>query len=347
MNALMVKVTRFDLLFNFGILTLASTMAGVTVYWPLLFLPMLTVHSWLFGYEHLWATYTKLLLHPEDRRRHPNLILLVPLLVLLSLLLMGKSFGLKGIYLLYFFGQFFHTVRQSWGLTQAYRRKAGGIEWDSEHLSEVTIWSVPIWGLLYRCWQRPEEFLFQEFWLPPVHKILVHFAGLVSVLLWLYWFYLRFVDYKRGRMATSHSLYMLSHLLVFLGAYILIDEICSGWLLVNVWHNVQYIAFVWLYNRNRFHQGVDPNSRALSWLSQRGAIHAGLYLLVTIFLALPIYYLLPELGNSLDSLIKNTAVPLAVTLAMTLTFHHYIVDGIIWKRKNNADFEADRILKFQ
>ncbi len=343
----MFKVTRFDLLFIFGTLTLASTMASVTVFWPLLFIPMLTLHSWLFGYEHLWATYTKLLLHPDDRRRHQTLILLVPILVLVGILLLGQTFGLKGIYVLYFFGQFFHTVRQSWGLTQVYRRRAGGIAWDSERLSELTIWSVPIWGFLHRCAERPDEFLFQDFWLPPIPQSLVHLVGLMSVLLWMYWFYLRLVDYKRGRLAIGHSLYMISHLFVFFGAYILIGEICSGWLLVNVWHNVQYIAFVWIYNRNRFLQGVDPRSRFLSWLSQRGAGHGALYFLVTVLLALPFYYLLPELGYSLDGLIKNTAVPFAVTLAMTLTFHHYIVDGIIWKRQNNSDVDFDKLLKFQ
>jgi hypothetical protein len=82
-------------------------------------------------------------------------------------------------------------------------------------------------------------------------------------------------------------------------------------------------------------------------LSQRGTSHAVLYFLVTVILALPIYYLLPELGYALDDVFKNTAVPLAVTLAMTLTFHHYIVDGIIWKRQNNMDVQVDHIFKFQ
>ncbi len=340
MDRVVTKVSRFDLIFIFGTLLLASTMAGVTVFWPLLFLPMLTVHSWLFGYEHLWATYTKLLLHPDDRTRHQTLILMVPILILFGLLLLGNTFGLMGVYLLYFFGQFFHTVRQSWGLTQVYRRQAGGISWDNEHLSEVTIWSVPIWGLLHRCSQRPDEFLFQDFWLPPVPQSFVQMAGSVSFLLWSYWFYLRLIDLKQGRLVFGHTLYMISHLLVFFGAYIWIDELCSGWLLVNVWHNVQYIAFVWIYNRNRFVNGVDPSSRVLSWLSQRGAKQAALYFLVTVLVALPIYYLLPKLGFILDDLVKNTAVPIAVILAMTLTFHHYIVDGIIWKRQNNTDLEA-------
>lgn len=346
MDVLRAKVTGFDLLFIFGTLMLASTMAGATVFWPLLFIPMLTLHSWLFGYEHLWATYTKLLIHPDDRKRHQTLVFLAPLLVLVGMFFLGNAFGLKGIYVLYFFGQFYHTVRQSWGISQSYRRKAGGISWDSELLSEVTLWSLPIWGLLHRCAQQPDEFLFQDFWLPDVPQSLVQLASFVCLFLWSYWFYLRLVDYKRGRLALGHCLYMFSHLLVFFSAYVLIDELCSGWLLVNVWHNVQYIAFVWIYNRNRFVQGVDPSARVLSWLSQRSFSRAALYFLVTVSLALPIYYLLPALGLALDGVIKNTAVPIAVTMAMSLTFHHYLVDAIIWKRQNITGVDGDKVLEF-
>lgn len=331
-----LKDARFDLTFIFGIALLATAMASVTVYLPLLFLPMLTVHSWAFGYEHLWATYSKLLVHPEDRARYHRLIYYVPPLVLLGLYLVGRFHGLKGLYVLYFFGQFFHTVRQSWGLAQQYRWQAGGMHWDGKRLSEITLWSVPIWGFLHRANQQPDEFLFQEFWLPAVPHLVVQAAGAVSAALWLYWLYARLAAWRRGELALGHTLYMISHLVIYLGGYIIIDELCSGWLMVNVWHNVQYIAFVWAYNHRRFAAGLDARARVLSWLSQRGYRRAAYYILASVALALPIYYLLPQLGLTLDGLVKNSAVPAAIILGLTLTFHHYIVDGIVWKRRNNA-----------
>jgi hypothetical protein len=330
-----LKDPRFDLSFIVGIALLASGMAGVTVLWPDLFLPMLTVHTWLFGYEHLVATYTRLFGRPEDRARHRRLILFVPPLVLLALYTVARTSGVSGIYALYFVGQFHHTVRQSWGLAQQYRQRAGGLPWDSVRLSEVTLWSIPIWGLLHRCAQRPDEFLYQPFWLPPVPHLLVQIAGLASAALWLYWIATRVAAYRRGQLAVGHTLYMVSHGLVFLSGYLLIDELCSGWLLVNVWHNVQYIVFVWLYNQRRFAAGIDPQTRALSWLSQRGIVRAALYFLVSIALAMPFYYLLPRLGARLDELVVRTAVPAVLIVGLTLTFHHYIVDAIVWKRRNN------------
>lgn len=330
-----LKDPRFDLIFILGIALLAGGMAGATVYRPDLFWPMLALHSWLFGYEHLVATYTRLLGRPEDRARYRRLILYVPPLVLLGLYAVGRSYGVVGIYALYFVAQWHHTVRQSWGLAQQYRQRAGGLPWDPVRLSELTLWSVPVWGLLHRCAQRPDEFIFQSFWLPPVPPLLATIAGCASCALWLYWIYTRVVAYRRGQLPIGHTLYMVSHLLIFLIGYVLISEICSGWLLVNVWHNVQYIAFVWLYNRRRFAAGIEPQTHALSWLSQPGYLRAGLYFLASIALALPIYYLLPRLGLKLDELLIDTAVPAAITVGLTLTFHHYIVDAIVWKRRNN------------
>lgn len=334
-GSMWLKSPPFDLVFICGIALLAGGMAGATVLSPELFWPMLTVHTWLFGYEHLVATFTRLLGRPEDRARHRPLLLYVPPLVLLSLCAVAKTYGLTGLYTLYFLGQWHHTVRQSWGLAQQYRQRAGGLAWDPAGLSELTLWSVPVWGLVHRCAQRPDEFLFQPFWLPPVPPLCATIAGLLSGALWLYWLGTRIRAFYRGQLAISHTLYLLSHHLVFLASYVLIDELCSGWLLVNVWHNVQYILFVWLYNRRRFAAGIEPQARTLSWLAQPGLRRAALYFLASVALAMPFYYLLPRLGLTLDELLRNTATPCAIVIGLALTFHHYIVDAIIWKRRNN------------
>lgn len=321
----------FDLGLIFGVALLALAMAGVTVRWPELFFPVLAIHIWLFSYEHLIATYTRLLGRAEDRARHRWLIACAPL-VLLGLWCVGQRFGLRGLYTAYFLGQLHHTVRQSWGLAQRYRQRAGGLAWDPAWLSELTLWSVPLWGLLHRSAQQPDEFLFQPFWLPPVPRVVVAVAGVLSGALWLCWLAMRVAAYHRGQLALGHTLYLLTHLLVYLTGYLLIDHLCSGWLLVNVWHNVQYILFVWLANRQRFAVGIDPRARALSWLSQPGLRRAALYFLTTVALALPLQHLLPRLGLWIDGQVR-AALPAAFLLVMTLTFHHYLIDAFIWKRR--------------
>ena len=109
----------------------------------------------------------------------------------------------------------------------------------------------------------------------------------------------------------------------------------SGWLLVNVWHNVQYLAFVWLYNRRRFATGVAPDAKVLSWLSQAGYGRAAIYYLACLAIATPAYYLVLRFSDGADRLFKSSALPTILVVSLTLTVHHYIVDGIIWKRRNN------------
>jgi hypothetical protein len=330
-----LKDPQFDLSFIVGIALLASAMSGATVLAPALFLPMLTAHIWLFGYDHLVATYTRLMGRPADRAQYRRLILYLPPAVLLLLYAIGRTFGTEGLYAGYFFAQFFHTVRQSWGIAQQYRQRAGGLRWDGVRLSEVTLWSVPLWGLLNRCAEQPEEFLFQPVWLPPVPRLAVLVAGTTSAALWLYWVYTRVQAYRRGELALGHTLYMLSHVLIFLFSYVVIEDLNAGWLLVNVWHNVQYLAFVWLYNRRRFASGIAPDSRTLSWLTQPGYGRAALYYLSCLALATPAYYLLLQLGERVDHVLHNTVLPTALLLSLSFTVHHYLVDGVIWKRKHN------------
>ncbi|MFO0577363.1 MAG: hypothetical protein U1A78_25435 [Polyangia bacterium] len=325
----------FDLSFIFGILLLAGAMSGATVLRPTLLLPMLVAHAWLFGYDHLVATYTKLAGRPEDRARNRRLIFQLPPLILVGLYALGRTAGVTGLYALYFGWQLFHTVRQSWGIAQQYRHRAGGLAWDPVRLSEATLWSVPLWGLLHRCAERPEEFLYQPIWLPPLPMALAHAAGVASGALWLGWIVTRVRAFRRGELALGHTLYMLSHALVYLFGYLLIEDIGSGWLLVNVWHNVQYMAFVWLHNRRRFASGPVADARALSWLSQAGYGRAALYYLACLAVAAPAYYLVQRGAAGLDRLLQTAALPALLVLTLTLTVHHYIVDGIIWKRRNN------------
>lgn len=325
----------FDLSFIFGILALAIAMSGATVIEPTLLLPVLVAHTWLFGYDHLVATYTKLAGRPADRARNRRLILYLPPLVLIGIYALGRTAGVAGLYALYFGWQHFHTVRQSWGIAQQYRQRAGGLAWDPERLSEATLWSVPLWGFLHRCAEQPEEFLYQPIWLPPVPSALVPAAGLASGALWLYFLYTRVRAYRRGELPLGHTLYMLSHLLAYVGGYLLIEDIGSGWLLVNVWHNVQYLAFVWLHNRRRFAAGVAPDAPVLSWLSQPGYGRAAIYYLACLAIATPAYYLVLRFAAGADRLFQSSALPTILVLTLTLTVHHYLVDGIIWKRRNN------------
>ncbi len=88
----------------------------------------------------------------------------------------------------------------------------------------------------------------------------------------------------------------------------------------NIWHNAQYIAFVWLYNNNKFKSGTDPAAEFLSTISQDGNLWR--YLLVCVAISTLAYL-------AIGSLIAAVVAPILVY--QTINFHHYIVDSLIWK----------------
>jgi hypothetical protein len=333
-----LKDETFDLSFTIGILLLAVAVVSVGAQSDGLFYLLVVADLWLLGYHHVISTFTKLAGTADDRRQHRALIWYLLPAVMIGTFVLGKLWGVVAIVTLYFFWQWFHYVRQSWGIAQRYRRQAGGLAWDEPRLAEVTLWAVPAWGLLHRCNQQPTTFLGMPIWLPPVPLIAVQAAGVIACALVGWWLVTRLRAARRGELTAGHSLFMGTHFVVFAGGYLLFDDISLGWLMVNVWHNAQYVAFVWLFTRQRFSSGVSPRGIVLSWLSQPGVGRAIAYygaciaVSTVVYLGLGRAYLV--VAGLSDAVI--TSVNFLILFSMGLNFHHYVVDGIIWKRKRQV-----------
>jgi hypothetical protein len=322
----------FDLTLIVGVTALACAMGGAAALAPPLFLPLLALHTWCFGFDHVVATFTKLAGAPEDRRRNRLLLYLLPPLVLAATVALGQSAGVGALNTGYFLFQWFHTTRQSWGIAQHYRRAAGGMPGDPRWLSEVTLWALPVVGILQRCRQQPRQFLWMELHLPPVPGAAVAAAGVIAAGLLALFAWTRWRAYRRGELALPHTLFLVSHFVVFAVGYLAIDDLHAGWLLVNVWHNVQYLAYVWLHNRQRFAAGVRRDAPVLSWLCQPGAKRAVGYFGGCLAVSTPLFAGLYALGDRLDLWLDGRFVSISLVIALGVNFHHYIVDGVIWKR---------------
>ena len=114
----------------------------------------------------------------------------------------------------------------------------------------------------------------------------------------------------------------------------MIDDITFGWLVINIWHNAQYILFVWLFNTRRFKNGVDPEARFLSYISQPQRLW--LYLLVCVAITGVVYWaVLGTLNAWFFAGLSGTIV-----LYQIVNFHHYIVDAVIWKSRRAPALRA-------
>jgi hypothetical protein len=196
---------------------------------------------------------------------------------------------------------------------------------ERENLSRLVFYGVPLWGILHRSAQDPGLFLGVELRVLPVTPLVVDVVG-AAALAGLGWWALRCVRaWREGRLPVAHTLYVASHHLIFAAGYILIPDLDRGWLTLNVWHNAQYLLFVWMFNTNRFKDGVDPDARFLSTISQeqRTLVYTGVCLAISTAAYLAIGHV-------------AAVLPVALVTYQAINFHHYIVDGVIWKVRKKS-----------
>ncbi len=316
---------NFDLVFTIGIAT-AALGAGVAIGQnPALFGPIFFLNLWILAFPHVVATFTRLVFDRQSFAAHRFLVLGLPPLLFIGVATLGMSQGQWLLATIYFHWQAFHYTRQSYGVAQAYARRSQNAASVNQRLSRWALYSLPLWGVLHRSAQAPPTFLGLDIWFAPVPEPFVRAVGLVTGGLILWWCVDQFRQARAGKIAISHFLYMLSHIAIFATGYLLIENIDLGWLVVNIWHNAQYILFVWYFQNKRFGDRIDPERRFLSRICQR---QNALWFFATCALISTVAY------NSffyLSSLFPLHPITLAFLIGQTLNYHHYIVDGVIWR----------------
>ena len=324
----LLRSFSFDGMFIVGIAVVAIASAFLVVYNPALFPIILFIDLWALGYHHVISTYTRLAFDAESRAN--NRFFLYGLLPIVFIITLALAFGvgLWTIGTIYLYWQWFHYTRQSWGVSQAYRRKSGGLVRESETLTKWAFYSLPAWGILYRSYQGSDKFLGLELRVIPIPEFVVYIAAIVTIAAIGTWGWQRLKAIMNGEAPIAHTLYMMSHFLVFGIGYLVIEDITYGWLAINIWHNAQYVLFVWLFNTNKFKDGVSTKTWLLSTLSQpQNRIY---YFSFCIAISTVIYL---SISAGISATFAETAIPAALVIYSAVNFHHYIVDSYIWKMR--------------
>lgn len=320
-----LRSRRFDAAFIGGTAGLALISGCVVVVEPRLLAIAIAVDLWALAYHHVIASYTRLCFDRVSFHEHRFLVLGLPPLVLVATALLSAALGPWILATLYLYWQWFHYTRQSFGVSQVYRRRSGGLAEENESITRLALYLLPLWGILHRSAQAPETFLGMELRVVPTPGLVVDLVGAVAVAALAAWVLLRARAFRAGRAPVAHTLYVLSHVAVFAVGYLAIEDVTQGWLVLNVWHNAQYVLFVWMFNGSRFHAGIDPSARFLSTLSQPR--NGWLYFLVCSSIAGVVYLAVDQLAAWL----AFTAWPVALVAYQAINFHHYLVDGVVWK----------------
>ena len=335
----------FDLSFIAGIALIALASVAAVIAQPNLFLPILLLDLWFLGYHHVISTYTRLCFDRKSTRENRFFLIGLPPIVIAVVFSLAYGVGLWSIATIYFYWQWLHYTRQSWGVQQAYRRKSPFSLRENEQIAKAAFYLIPLWGILYRSYQDPGTFIGMELRVMPVPLLLVQIVALAALVTTAIWIWQRTQAFIRGEGPFAHTAYVASHITVFTTGYLLIDDITYGWLTINIWHNAQYVLFVWLYNTNKFRHGQDPSAGFLSKISQPG--NWWIYFGVCLAISSLLYSSIDKVTSAYEAL----AIPIALVVYQSINFHHYIVDSFIWKlrkpsiRKNLdlADNPADKL----
>ncbi|MGH7003722.1 MAG: hypothetical protein ACREIP_07225, partial [Alphaproteobacteria bacterium] len=260
----------------------------------------------------------------ESFAQHRFLVLYLPIIVFAATVALAMGIGIWVLVSIYLYWQWFHYTRQSWGIAQSYRRKSDVLMREPKWFTMAAFYLLPVWGILHRSAQQPETFIGLELRVVPVPALVADAVGVAACIFLALWIATRVKMWRDGRLVVAHTLYLASHFVIFAVAYILIEDITYGWLAINIWHNLQYIVFTWLYNNRRFKDGVTAKAAFLSRLCQTR--NWAYYVLCCFGISTTVYAGTEYLLTSVAAI----AIPTMV-IWQTVNFHHYIVDGLIWK----------------
>jgi hypothetical protein len=290
---------------------------------------LLLADLWLLGYHHIVATYTRLAFDPTSLRR--NRFLAVDMLVLVTVAAMGIALtaGPWVIASAFLYLQWFHYMRQSYGIARMYYRATpeGQVPGSRDLMTDLAIYFVPIYGIAQRSATMGDRFLglpVTPLVLPEPLLILLGFAAAAAVLAWI-------VRILRAALNDTLDLqytgFVASHIGIFLVAYVGMEDVNTGWLAINVWHNFQYVLIVWMSNAKQYANGIDPAARFLSRLSQPGRVMK--YFACCVAITTLLYAAI----DRLTVLALGGGMAATLGVYMGLNFHHHIVNALIWKRR--------------
>ncbi len=190
------------------------------------------------------------------------------------------------IYVVYFIAQQFHYLRQKFAITKLKLKKIP----NDDRLVEVLFFCVAIATFVYSFSGSGQEFFGHQLKLGIIYGV-----NLYS--LWAFLSMCVFIVYK-FRPIYCFSFFI--HTLIYGMTFSFVDNFALSWVMLNVYHNVEYLQFCAPSNKH---------SHAAFW---------GVLLICT-----AIVYSMLKIPMIADY---------SLALVLSLSFTHYVIDGVIWKK---------------
>jgi hypothetical protein len=278
----------------------------------------------------LISTWTRVYLVSGERFKYPMRYWVIPGLALAFAIVADAEGGMwqRLIRSTIFYWATWHFVAQSWGVLRIYQRKHGAALRTEARLEKALIFLPAFWCALHRLFTGPWTLFNVEVIHANPPALLVNGLGALIVAIAAVYL-LVFVQRSRDRAAHEwiRPAYLVLNFFGFAMPFLVIRDGDAAFAAAALWHAVQYIAIVWLFNARRYARGIDPQARLMSWVSQRGRALAYMGLIGA---CAAVVYMV-AFGASF--FVRRPFEEIALTFWTGFTLGHYYLDGSIWKSR--------------
>jgi hypothetical protein len=299
---------------------LASDVLGVPGVWVLGFVA-------LANGPHLISTWTRVYLLPGERWRRPVVYWVVPgaaaVFAVTCFVAGGGDVGPRLVRSVIFYWASWHFVSQSWGVLRLYQRRHSEARVGVLRLEKALVFAPAAWCVARRVYTGPWTLFGVEIWHPRLPALAVNALLAACIALAI-----GYVLFARRGVPWVRRLYLVCNAIGFIVPYLVIKTGTAAFAAAALWHAVQYIGIVWLYNRRRWRgvggplvARVSQPGRSLSYVALIAVCAVGVYSIAA--LAAFVFH------------VAFTTMALAFWTALTLG--HYYLDGVIWKTRRYTD----------
>lgn len=328
---------RIDIWFVLGVGAMLSILLFVTTRHRSLFLIAAVLFAVLSDYPHVLQTTARIWLDPRERARygrHYAVSFGVVGAVVATLMLGHMATALVTIWA---YWQIMHVLKQHYGILNIYAAKNGYK--GPRKLAKYLLFTACIAPFVYRAAHglHFSEYVFFGYRLPfsnltvptpPIPAaVVVACYLLVAVLMVMFVQEQRSIKRAGGKILPGMALAtMASAIICYNLSYLFVRDLFALILIATTTHSLQYHLISWTRNKTRFERSTVPAEHRLilARVSQRRALPIYVGALVA----------LGVLTGQLDTVLLGV-------IPLTLVLHHFYLDGVIWKGKNNPELAYD------
>lgn len=282
----------------------------------------------LISMPHTWATYARLTRKISEKKVHwlfgwPAFLLLLAFLIAATI----KGFFLQAFTAVNLW-QSYHYLRQVYGVGRFFARSDA----DTELTNKLSFWAyhlaIPLfllgrWNLLFTVWHgQSSEYIIPMHIPDPIMSACWILAG-GGLLAGLYAEAIKFRSAKEAYNCTALINLLVYYVLHWFG-FLSAEYYTRGFLTITAFHAFQYLAIVFLLEKQQTTSETFPTKRFLSVIPTGFA-----------FVAFCIALCLIGQGahDYIFSLPNVWWAQFSATCLSTMSAHHYLVDTVLWRKK--------------